>query len=159
MLGAPGSAAGVPELAGEAAPSPTALFARILTEYDVPLASPEITRGEVDVAALIQAPAPLSWYSYEVGALPDNGGVNAKDRAPSCAVTDVMVGDVGTPIGVTELEGADAAPDPAVFTASTWNTYAVPSVRPVTVVDGVVETPSAKVVHVVGLEAWAYWTT
>ena len=55
---------------------------------------------------------------------------------PPVAVT--AVGAFGAPTGVTLLEGADAGPVPALFSAVTVNEYAVPFVSPVTVI-GLVE--------------------
>src|SRR5215472_11007985 len=43
------------------------------------------------------------------------------------------VGPPDVELGVTELEAADAAPDPAQLLAVTVNVYAVPFVRPPTV--------------------------
>jgi hypothetical protein len=50
---------------------------------------------------------------------------------------------------VTSADAGLEGPVPAAFNADTRNTYAVPLLRPVTVADGVVDTPSVKVVHVV----------
>jgi hypothetical protein len=47
--------------------------------------------------------------------------------------------------GVTALEAVDAVPVPAEFIALTLNVYAVPFVRPVTVVDVFEFEPSEKV--------------
>lgn len=38
------------------------------------------------------------------------------------------------PIGVTELEGAESSPKPAMFLAFTVNVYAVPLVKPARVI-------------------------
>ena len=51
-------------------------------------------------------------------------------------------------IGVTEPEIAEYSPIPTPFTAATRNTYAVPLVRPVTVVEVAVEAARLNVVHV-----------
>jgi hypothetical protein len=85
--------------------------------------------------------------------------VKATDRAPSAGVIVVMTGAGGGPIGVVELEDAEYTPVPEPFTAATWKTYAVPLSRPVTTAEVAAEVPSANVVHDVGLEAGAYWTT
>jgi hypothetical protein len=47
-------------------------------------------------------------------------------------VATTLVGLPGTLNGVTLFEGAEAAPGPAAFVATTVNVYAVPLVRPVT---------------------------
>jgi hypothetical protein len=53
---------------------------------------------------------------------------------PAIAVTPVgAAGAVGA-LGVTLPDGADAGPVPMLLAAVTVNVYAVPSVRPVTVV-------------------------
>lgn len=44
-----------------------------------------------------------------------------------------MLGAVGAPVGVTELEAADAEPVPALFVAVTVKVYACPLVKPLTV--------------------------
>ena len=49
--------------------------------------------------------------------------------------------------GVTELEFVEYWPVNAAFLAATLNIYAVPLVRPVTVTDVPVETPSENVVQ------------
>ena len=55
MLGAPGSASGVPEPAGDAAPSPTTLLARICNEYKRAVRrARRSSSGDVVVAAVIQ---------------------------------------------------------------------------------------------------------
>ena len=55
------------------------------------------------------------------------------DAFPGVATTDV--GTSGTETGVTELDAALAGPvPPAEFVAVTVNVYAVPFVRPVTVI-------------------------
>ena len=68
---------------------------------------------------MTHAPTPFSWYSYDVGGLPELGAVNATESAPSCAVTKVIDGESGTPTGVTGSDDTDAVPCPAVFTAET----------------------------------------
>jgi hypothetical protein len=52
------------------------------------------------------------------------------DPLPGATVTPV--GEYGRSSGVTAADGADAAPLPALFDATTVNVYAVPFVRPVT---------------------------
>jgi hypothetical protein len=56
---------------------------------------------------------------------------------------------VGTVRGVEDDDVAEYEPLPARFLASTWNTYAVPFVSPVTVAEVAVEVvPLAHAVHV-----------
>ena len=58
--------------------------------------------------------------------------------------------------GVTEFEEDEYGPVPIVLTAATLNTYAVPLVRPVTVTEVDVDTPSENVVQLepLSLEYW-----
>jgi hypothetical protein len=49
------------------------------------------------------------------------------------ATTETAVGAPGTVAGVTELEGLDAVLVPTAFVAVTVKVYAVPFVKPVTV--------------------------
>ena len=63
------------------------------------------------------------------------------------AVPATLVGASGTVRGVTDPDAVDAVPVPATLTALTLNVYAVPFTNPVTVVEAVVDVPSAKVAH------------
>ena len=54
-------------------------------------------------------------------------------------------------VAVATLAVSDVVPVPAALTAEIRNVYVVECDRPVTVVDAVVEVPSANVVHVVPL--------
>jgi hypothetical protein len=56
------------------------------------------------------------------------------DVVSAVAVTPVGAPGAAAPVGVTEFDGADAALVPPEFDAVTTNVYAVPDVRPVTVV-------------------------
>ncbi len=85
-------------------------------------------------------------------------GGKLTERPPSREETPEIVGAEGGPLGLTETEAPEARPVPNEFTAETWKTYAVSLVRPVTTVPVVAETPSAKVVQLVGSEAGAYCT-
>ena len=72
----------------------------------------------------------------------------------TCVFPDTPTTDCaaeGAVLGTTELEEEDGRPVPAKFLALTLNTYPVPLTRPVTVTEAVVETESAKVIHVVPL--------
>ena len=89
--------------------------------------------------------------------LPEGPAAKATEREPSAGVIVEMVGAPGTPKGVTWLDGSDDAPLPTALTAVTRKMYAVPSVRPVTVAEVAVETPSEKSIQVVGSDASAYW--
>ena len=63
----------------------------------------------------------------------DVGAVNATDALPSPAVAVTAVGADGVVAGVTALLGVDAALVPIALVAVTVNVYAVPLVRPETV--------------------------
>ena len=74
------------------------------------------------------------------------GAVHVRDTCVSPAVPDTLVGAPGVVTGVTEFDVA-VAPVPAALDALTLNVYAVPFTNPVTVVEAVVDVPSAKVAH------------
>jgi hypothetical protein len=71
----------------------------------------------------------------------DAGGVNATDACPLPPVAVPTVGAPGTVAAVTEFEAADAALVPAAFVAVTVKVYAVPFVRPITVIGEEVPAP------------------
>jgi hypothetical protein len=62
----------------------------------------------------------------------------------------VIVGALGTVLGVLLTDGELGLPCPAEFTAEILKSYDKPLVRPVTVPVVFVETPSEKIDHVVG---------
>ena len=62
------------------------------------------------------------------------GAVKVTDACALPAVAVPIVGAPGTLAGVTLFDAADAAPVPTAFVAVTVNVYAVPLVRPVTVI-------------------------
>lgn len=64
----------------------------------------------------------------------DAGGVKATEAVPFPPVAWPMVGAPGAAAGVTEFDWAEAMPVPAAFVAATVKVYAVPFVRPVTVI-------------------------
>ncbi len=74
-------------------------------------------------------------------------------------MTVEIVGADGGALGEIDADAVDGSPVPNEFTAATWKTYAVPSVRPVTTAPVLVETPSSNVVQLVGELAGAYCTT
>ena len=75
------------------------------------------------------------------------GAVQVKATCALPAVPDTDVGAPGGAAGVTELEDAEL-PRPTALIAVTRNVYAVPFVKPVTVVEVVADVPSANIVHV-----------
>ena len=83
-----------------------------------------------------------------IGEPPSDAG--AEKVTDACVLPPVAVPIVGTPGTVTGVAVAVALalPCPAEFTAETLKSYEEPFVRPVTVVDVAVETPSANVDHV-----------
>jgi phage shock protein PspC (stress-responsive transcriptional regulator) len=64
----------------------------------------------------------------------DTGGVNEMVACPLPATALTLVGVPGTVAGVTELLETDAVLVPIAFVAVTENVYAVPFVRPVSVI-------------------------
>ena len=57
IVGAPGTASGVPEAGADTAPTPTALSARTSTVYEVPLTRPGITMDvDADATAIHDPP-------------------------------------------------------------------------------------------------------
>jgi hypothetical protein len=64
----------------------------------------------------------------------DAGAVNVTDACALPAVAVPIVGAPGTVAGVTLLEDADAGPVPTELVAVTVNVYAVPLVKPATVI-------------------------
>jgi len=140
IVGAPGVVAGVADCATEPMPVPTALIARTLTAYVVPLTSPETAMGLVSDGAMNHVGPTVSWYSYEVIVDPPVApGVNAIDSELSPGTTDVTAGAAGR-AGVITLEDGDAVPAPVAFTARIATRYVVPFVRPV-IVNGLVDEP------------------
>src|SRR5450432_1742670 len=133
IVGALGVVAGVADCAAEPAPAPTALTARTLTAYVVPLTSPETAMGLVSDGAVVHPPATVSWYWYEVIVDPPVApGVNASDTELSPGTTDVTTGAAGR-AGVVTLDDGDAVPAPVAFTARIATEYVVPFARPVMV--------------------------
>jgi len=64
----------------------------------------------------------------------DAGGMKRNVTCPLPGTAALIVGAPGTLAGVTLFEGADASPVPIEFVAVTVKVYAVPLVRPVTVI-------------------------
>ena len=87
---------------------------------------------------------------FEVGAVHDKATVAVPLNSDLVTVAANTVGAPGRE-AVDALLVADAVPVPTMFTAETRNVYVVECDRPVTVVDVVVEVPSANVVHVAPL--------
>ena len=79
------------------------------------------------------------------------GAVQVRSTSSLPGLPTTEVGAPGFVIGVTEAEAVEYGPCPAWFLAAILNTYGVPLVRLVTVVDSVEDTPSANVTHVVPL--------
>ena len=70
----------------------------------------------------------------------------------TCVLPAVPATDVGAPggaAGVTEPDAVETVPVPATFDALTLNVYGVPFVKPVTVAEVAVATPSTNTVYVV----------
>ena len=95
----------------------------------------------VTVMGLAVLPVPvnppgLEVTVYRVIALPplEAGAVKLTVAWALPGVAEAPVGAPGTVAGVTEFEGADDGPVPAALVAVTVKVYAVPLVRPVTVI-------------------------
>ena len=76
----------------------------------------------------------------------ETGAVHTSDTRPFPDVPCTDVGAAAVVRGVTAAAWPNA-PSPAAFTAPTWNTYAVPFVRPVTVALVAVDVPSTNRFH------------
>ena len=122
IIGASGMVAGVTLLDGaDAAPGPVALAATTVNVYAMPLVKPVTTIGlAVPVAVM---PPGDDVTVYDVTGVPPFGAGAVKLTVawvfPRTA--DTAVGAPGTILGVTLLDGADAAPVPRAFVAVTVN--------------------------------------
>jgi hypothetical protein len=96
-------------------------------------------------AAQVPVCPPEDVAMYDVIADPPllAGDVNVTVACALPPVAVPIVGAPGTVAGVTPFDAADAAPVPSAFVAATVNVYAVPFVRPATViaVHGAVHVP------------------
>jgi hypothetical protein len=134
-VGASGIVAGPIELLlAEAELVPTAFVAVTVNVYDTPLVKPVTIKGEAPPVAV--KPPGLDVTVYEVIAEPplETGGVNVTVACPLPPVAVPIVGASGTVAGVTELLVAEAILVPIAFVAVTVKVYAVPFVKPVTVI-------------------------
>jgi hypothetical protein len=138
IAGAPGTVAGVTLLeAADAAPVPTAFVAVTVNVYAVPFARPATT---IDVHGAVQLAVSALGDEvavYDVIADPPSltGAVNVTVAWTLPRVAVPMVGAPGVVAGVTLLDAADGAPAPTALVAVTVKVYAVPFVRPLTVID------------------------
>ena len=137
----PGTLAGVTLFdAADAVPVPIAFVAVTVKVYAVPLVRPVTLIGDAAPPAVI--PPGLEVTVKPVIALPPllPGGVNVTDALETPAVAVPIVGApgaVGAAVGVALFDAAEAAPVPMALVAVTVKVYAVPLVRPVTVIDDV----------------------
>lgn len=69
------------------------------------------------------------------------GAVNVTVTLRSAPATPVIDGAPGGPVGVTEFEAPEATPVPALFVAFTVKVYAVPLLKPLTLIGLVVPLP------------------
>ncbi|HET7549055.1 MAG TPA: hypothetical protein VFJ86_14890 [Usitatibacter sp.] len=147
MVGAPGIVAGVTLLEGaEAGPVPTALVAATVKVYAVPLASPFTVMEAHGAAHDPVMPEGEEVAVYETIGEPPSvaGAVKATLACALPAVAMPIVGAPGGPSGVTLFDGADAALVPTELVAVTVKVYAVPFVRPFTVMEvhGAMQVPA-----------------
>ncbi len=77
----------------------------------------------------------------------DAGSIHESERPESSGSVVSPVGEDGAVRGVAEAGGSDHWLGPAPFIALTRSKYEAPFVRPVTVVEVVVDTPSPKVIQ------------
>jgi hypothetical protein len=140
-VGVAGTVAGVTGVdAADSGLVPMLLVAVTVKVYAVPLVRP-VTTLDVPVAgtAVCATPAINGVTEYAVMGLPPSDGavqVTVADASPLVAATPVgAAGAVTGAVGVMEDEGAEAEPVPTAFLAVTVKVYAVPLVRPPTVVD------------------------
>jgi hypothetical protein len=122
--------------AAEAAPVPVALVAVTVKVYAVPFVRPDTVMG-------LAVPVPVIPLGLEVAVKPDRalppvelGAVKAMIALALPAVAVPMVGAPGTvPVaGVTLFDAAEATLVPMALVAVTVKVYAVPFVRPLTVI-------------------------
>ena len=138
-VGAPGTTLGVTALeAPEAGPVPDELAAVTLKVYCVPAVRPVMVCVSAVVPPLESEPATgLAVTVYPVTAVPPFAAGAVKltltDVAPKTVAVHI-VGAPGTRLGVTALEAPEAGPVPAALVAVTANVYAVPLVKPFTVI-------------------------
>lgn len=120
-------------LAEEALDAPSLFVATTVNVYAVPFVSPDTVIGEL--APLPVNPPGLDVTVYPVIVAPplSLGAVNETVACPFPAVAETAVGAAGIVLGVTAVLAVDAVPVPRLFIAATVNVYAVPFVRPVTV--------------------------
>jgi len=130
-----GGPTGVDETGAEAALSPRKFRAFSVNEYFVPFVSP-VTSVDVEdpeTSEGVTAGAGVTATTYAETVLPLlSTAVHDNVTFPFPDVV-VIVGADGTSYGVALADGADFTGEPERYTASTRNVYAVPSVKPVTV--------------------------
>ena len=91
-----------------------------------------------------------------MGDPPSSGAFQVMVRLVAVLVVRVMlVGAAGVVAGVMPVSGVDQGLVPSAVICATRNWWGMPRVRPVTVIDVLVEVPSVKVVQVVpSVEDW-----
>jgi hypothetical protein len=129
--GALGRAIGVTDAdAGDAADVPPAFVAVTVNVYAVPFVRPD-TSHEPNAPVIVQVAPPGDASTVcDVAGHTSNATSTDTRTAPSPATTPGAAGTLGTGIGVTEADGADAAEVPPALVAVAVNVYAVPFVRP-----------------------------
>jgi hypothetical protein len=142
IVGTLGTVQVVAETRFELDESPTLFVARNKTLYSVLFVRPVTTMGETVVSAFINAP-PFKEYLYVVIAVPPSllGGVNDILSCLFVAVTDVIVGALGTTRVVVETT-LEPDESPIIFVARSKTLYSVLSLSPVTTMGDVVDDAS-----------------
>ena len=122
----------------DSGPFPTEFVAWTVKVYAVPLVRPVTVIEVADPFAVLPPDVEVTVYEV-IGLPPFNAG--AAKLTVACPLPAVAVTFVGAPgtvaiddVGVTLFDGADASPTPCPFVAATVKVYAVPLVRPVTVI-------------------------
>jgi hypothetical protein len=119
---------------------PTGLTARTRKSYETVFVNPVTVALVVVPDTLVNVVHDVSlvnlyWTVYPVSADPPLEA-GAVQLSPTCVLSGVTASDVGAPgtvAGVTGLDAEEALPVPTLLVAVTVKVYAVPLVRPVTV--------------------------
>jgi hypothetical protein len=135
MVGAPGTVAGVIVfVTPDEVLVPTAFVAVTVKLYGLPFVRPVIVIGDEPPVAVKPPTFELTVYVVIADPPFELGALNVIVAWPLPAVAVPILGASGTVAGVTLLLADDAVLVPIAFVAVTVNVYAVPLVKPVTVI-------------------------
>jgi len=114
----------------DAAEVPPAFVAAAVNVYPVPFVKPDTTH-EPDAPVIVHvAPPGDAVMVCDVAGHRSKASATVTRTDPSPATTVGAAGTLGTGMGVTTADGADAAEVPPALVAVTVNVYAVPFVKP-----------------------------